>query len=51
LQEVRKTDNVFNMMLQQKMIILQRPDPDRDNKLCDLEDDDKIVIKVRLQYY
>jgi len=45
LQEVRKTDNVLNMMLQQKMIILQRPDPDRDNKLCDLEDDDEIPDK------
>jgi len=45
LQEVRKTDNVLNMMLQQKMIILQRPDPDRDNKLCDLENDDKIPDK------
>lgn len=45
LKEASKTDNVLNMMLQQKMIILQRPDPDRDNKLCDLEDDDEIVDK------
>jgi len=36
------------MMLQQKMIILQRLDPDRDNKLYDLEDDDEIPDKSKV---
>nr|XP_012234875.1 PREDICTED: uncharacterized protein LOC105679421 isoform X2 [Linepithema humile] len=45
LKEASKTDNVLNMMLQQKMIILQKPDPDRDNKLCDLEDNDEVADK------
>lgn len=30
------------------MIILQKPDPDRDNKLCDLEDDDEIADKSEI---
>lgn len=45
LKEASKTDNVLNIMLQRKMIILQKPDPDRDNKLCDLEDDDEVPDK------
>lgn len=45
LKEASKTDNVLNMLLQQKMTIFQKPDPDRDNKLCDLEDDDEIADK------
>lgn len=48
LKEASKTDNVLNMMLRQKMIILQKPDPDRDNKLCDLEDDEEIANKSEI---
>lgn len=48
LKEASKTDNVLNMMLQQKMIILQKPDPDRDNKLCDLEDNDEVADKSEI---
>lgn len=36
------------MMLQGKMIILQKPYPDRGNKLCNIEDDDEISDKSKV---
>lgn len=45
LLEACKTDTALDMMLKNQMIILQKVDPDRGNKLCDIEDDDEIVDK------
>lgn len=45
LLEACKTDAALDTMLEHQIIILQRPDPDRANKLCDIEADDKIADK------
>lgn len=48
LQEASKIDDILRIMLQQKMISLQKPDPDRENKLCDIEDDEEIADKTEV---
>lgn len=35
-------------MLNEKMIIFQQPDPDRGNKLCDIEEEDEIEDKSEI---
>lgn len=40
-----KSDAVLNFMLKDKYIVFQKRNPDRDNKLCDIEDDEEIPDK------
>lgn len=46
LLDAAKIDKVLMEMLKDKMMVLQRPDPDRNNKLCDIEDDDISLLYI-----
>lgn len=45
MMKVAKNDIVLQTMISNKIIVLQKCDPDRNNKLCDIEDDDEIENK------
>lgn len=49
LLEVAKNDVVLQTMIQNKIVIFQKHDPDRNNKLCDIEDDDEIENKSEIR--
>jgi len=49
--EVNSNDILLQSMINKKIIVLQKFDPDRNNKLCDIEEDkiqDKSEVKVIL---
>lgn len=47
--EVSNNDILLQSMIKNKIIILQKFDPDRNNKLCDIEEDDKIENKSEVK--
>lgn len=49
LVEAAKNDIVSQTMLNNKMLVLQKYNSDRNNKLCDIEDDDEIKDKSEIK--
>lgn len=49
LVEAATTDIVLQTMINNKMLILQKCGPDRNNKFCDIEDDDEIEDKSEIR--
>lgn len=47
--EAPKNDVMLRSMINNKMIVLQKYDPDRNNKLCDIEDEDEIENKSEIK--
>lgn len=45
LKDACKTNHLLNTMMHGKLIVLQKADSDRGNKMCDIEDDEEIADK------